>query len=113
MELTPAPEQNHQAVVNEIYQYAANLLFREKRSYADVMNLLKERGLDEASADIVITNLEDRMKSEKRAAAKKDMLYGALWCIGGTVLTMAHIGFIFWGAIVFGAVQFFRGAANM
>lgn len=45
--------------------------------------------------------------------AQKDMLYGALWCVGGLVLTMAHIGFIFWGAIVFGAIQFFRGIANL
>jgi hypothetical protein len=44
--------------------------------------------------------------------ARKDMLYGALWCVGGTIATMADIGYIFWGAIIFGAVQFFKGLAN-
>lgn len=40
------------------------------------------------------------------------MIYGALWCIGGIIATVADIGFIFWGAIVFGAVQFIKGAIN-
>ena len=48
----------------------------------------------------------------KKEKAKNDMLYGALWCIGGIVLTLAHIGFIFWGAILFGGIQFFRGLYN-
>ena len=44
--------------------------------------------------------------------ANKDMLYGALWCVGGIVGTAAQIGFIFWGAILFGGIQFFKGLAN-
>ncbi len=41
-----------------------------------------------------------------------DMLYGALWCIGGIIATVADFGYIFWGAIVFGAIQFIRGVAK-
>lgn len=44
--------------------------------------------------------------------AKRDMLFGALWCVGGIIATLADIGFIFWGAIVFGGIQFFRGLIN-
>ena len=44
--------------------------------------------------------------------ARKDMLYGALWCIGGTAATLAHIGYIFGGAIVFGGIQFLKGITN-
>ena len=40
------------------------------------------------------------------------MKYGALWCVGGIVGTAALIGFIFWGAILFGGIQFFKGVAN-
>jgi len=36
------------------------------------------------------------------------MIFGALWCIGGTVATITDIGYIFWGAILFGAIQFFE-----
>jgi hypothetical protein len=53
---------------------------------------------------------ERKITTEK---AKRDMLYGALWCVGGIIATSAHIGFIFWGAIVFGGIQFFRGVFNL
>ena len=55
----------------------------------------------------------DSMYNEAlRKQANKDMLYGALWCVGGIVATMSDIGAIFWGAIVFGAIQFFKGLSN-
>jgi len=44
--------------------------------------------------------------------ANKNMLYGALWCVGGIIATAADFGYIFWGAIMFGAIQFFRGLPN-
>jgi hypothetical protein len=52
-----------------------------------------------------------------KETAKKNMLVGALWCVGGTIATivgasMASGGgtyLVFWGAIIFGAIQFFTG----
>lgn len=55
---------------------------------------------------------EQEYISAKKKQAENDMLYGALWCIGGIIATAAHIGFIFWGAILFGGIQFFRGLSN-
>ncbi len=45
------------------------------------------------------------------------MVFGALWCIGGIVVTVVTYSaaasggtyVVAWGAIVFGAIQFFRG----
>ena len=48
------------------------------------------------------------------------MIFGALWCVGGIVVTAVTYSsavsspggghyIIAWGAIVFGAVQFFKG----
>jgi hypothetical protein len=47
----------------------------------------------------------------------KDMLYGALWCIGGIVVTAATYSaaqnggsyVIAWGTILFGGIQFLKG----
>jgi hypothetical protein len=57
-----------------------------------------------------------------RSAAEKSMLYGALWCMGGIAVTattyLAASGrgggkyVIAWGAILFGAIQFFRGLSG-
>ena len=41
------------------------------------------------------------------------MLHGGLWCIGGIALTVADIGFVFWGAILFGGIQFIKGLTNL
>jgi len=57
--------------------------------------------------------------NQARTVAEKRMLRGALWCIGGILVTgityLAASGpgggtyVVAWGAIVFGAIQFFRG----
>lgn len=48
----------------------------------------------------------------RKKQANKDMLYGALWCVGGIVATASNVGAIFWGAIAFGGIQFFKGLIN-
>ena len=96
-----------------LYQYAANLLINGNKSGAEVERLLLLKGLDADSASEVVRELETPIRDAKKAQAKKDMLHGGLWCIGGTALTMAHIGFVFWGAIIFGGVQFIKGVTNL
>ena len=109
MELSQTTDQQ---VDNYLYQYAANLLANGKKG-DQVEHLLALKGLDAESARAVVLELEGPIRDAKRAQAKKDMLHGGLWCVGGTALTMAHIGFVFWGAILFGGVQFIKGVTNL
>ncbi|GAO44019.1 hypothetical protein [Flavihumibacter petaseus] len=94
------------------YSYAAHLLINQKLSAMETKNALVAQGLDETSAVQVVEETLVQTKAAVKDQTKKDMLYGALWCVGGIVATAADIGFIFWGAIVFGGIQFFRGVAN-
>ena len=103
---------NQQQAVHEIYNYAANLIVNEKKTSTDVRSALAEKGLSEDAAYTIVRNVEDEIKKAKREAGSKDMIYGALWCVGGTIATFANIGFIFWGAILFGGIQFIKGAVN-
>src|SRR5215216_16135 len=58
--------------------------------------------------------------SSDSSAALRKMFFGALWAIGGTIATV--IGYnsaggggkyiVFWGAILFGAVDFFVGLSG-
>lgn len=105
-------ESNPQEVVNKIYDYAANELLHAKKDPEDIKQLLQEKGIDADTASSIVENLVEQISDLKREQAKKDMLYGALWCVGGTVATLANIGFIFWGAIIFGGIQFFKGLYN-
>ena len=101
-----------QKAVNEIYDYAANLMVNEKKSSEETKKALIRKGLGEEVASVVVSNLEQQIDKAQKTRANKDMLYGALWCIGGTIATVANFGYIFWGAIVFGAIQFIKGAVN-
>ena len=103
---------SQQQAVNEYYNFAANLLVNEKKSPAEVKNALKERGLSEDASYTIVSSLEVEIKKAKKERAGKDILYGALWCVGGTIATLANIGFIFWGAILFGGIQLIKGLVN-
>lgn len=107
-----ANQEQQERIVAEVYNYTARQLAHEKRSRHEVIRLLTDRGLDQAVATRVVDQMQEQISKAKKSRANKDMLYGALWCLGGTILTLSHIGFIFWGAILFGAIQFFRGVAN-
>jgi hypothetical protein len=97
---------------NALYAHAANMMVNEKRTRTEVVNDLVSKGLDQHSASLVVSRLIREIADAKQEAARKDMLYGALWCVGGTVLTVANVGYIFWGAIIFGGIQFFKGLIN-
>ena len=105
-------EANNQEVANQIIEHAAHLLVQEDKTPTEVRRALVDLGVEEESAALIVQQLGTQIEEAKLERARKDMLYGALWCIGGTVLTFAEIGYIFWGAIVFGGIQFIRGAIN-
>lgn len=98
-----------QQAVNQLYNYAADMLVNQEKSAYETKAALVEQGISMETATIVVENLESQIDEARKDQAKKDMLYGALWCIGGTALTLANVGFIFWGAILFGGIQFFKG----
>jgi hypothetical protein len=63
----------------------------------------------------------DQLFEALRAKAKRNMIVGGLWCVGGTIVTVLTYAAaqeggtytIAWGAIIFGGIQFFRGLAEM
>ncbi|MBR5822608.1 MAG: hypothetical protein IKY67_00515 [Paludibacteraceae bacterium] len=107
-----------QEFVNRVYEYTANLMFEQKKNQSETKEILIEQGLTAEDADIVITNLQEQMKQAKNSAANKNMIYGALWCVGGLLVTAITYSvasenggtyIVTWGAVIFGAIQFFKG----
>jgi hypothetical protein len=109
MEITNVESQD---VANHHYNYAANLLVNENKSAHETKIRLVEQGLSDEIAGLIVENVEIQIQEAKHEQARKDMVYGALWFCGGTILTLADIGFIFWGAILFGGIQFGKGVIN-
>lgn len=102
-----------QEIASQFYNYAADLMVNQEKSAYETKNALMEQGLSQENANFVVENIETQIEEAKNDKARKDMIYGALWFAGGTILTLANIGFIFWGAILFGGIQFFRGLINL
>jgi len=79
------------------------------------------RGLDQKPASIIVSKLVESQEKARREARKKNMRIGSLWCIGGIIVTLLSFalsddigGFVIvtWGAIIFGAIQFFSGLSQ-
>jgi hypothetical protein len=103
---------DQQQAVQDLYNLTANLILSEKKNTEQAKNALVERGLSEDAAYTIVRNVEDELKKAKKGQAGKDILYGTLWCVGGIIATVSNIGFIFWGAILFGGIQLIKGAVN-
>lgn len=108
---------SQQEAVQAVYDHTANLLLVQKMNAEEVKQNLVQNGLDRESASIIVDNLERQIVDAKKERARKDMLYGGLWCVGGIVVTAVTYSaasgggsyVVAWGAILFGAIQFFRG----
>lgn len=113
-------QDDQQAIVTQIYNLAANLMINEKKSAHQTRKILIENGLDAEIAQTVVSKLDTQISKAKKEKANKDMIFGALWCVGGLIVTIvtyqAASGggsyIVAWGAIIFGAVQFIRGMIN-
>jgi hypothetical protein len=115
-----ASESDTQQAVDGVYQFAAEQLVNQKKSPDEVIQALVAQGIDVQSAELVVSSLQTHIAEAKNEKANKDMLYGALWCIGGIVVTVGTMSaasgggtyVVAWGAILFGAIQFLQGMAN-
>ena len=112
-------EPTQEEIIDAIYGMAAEAMAGGATDQR-VQGMLVEQGLDQESASKVVSDL-NQMKGEAiRDAGKKNMIYGALWAVGGTVVTVATYSaasgggsyVVAWGAILFGAIQFIRGAVQ-
>lgn len=101
------------------YSQAA-VLMSEGKSKAEISASLVEQGVEAASATAVAEEVLALRSKAANAAARRNMLVGALWCLGGTAVTVITYQaaanqpgggsyMVAWGAIIFGAFQFLRG----
>lgn len=118
--MTTQPATDQEAVVRAVYQHAADMM-RQGKNRHKIIESLTQKGLDQESANVVVTNLENVRKQHAKSGAGRDMAIGALICAVGVVITIvtysaASAGggryVVAYGAIVVGAIQFLRGLFN-
>lgn len=113
-----APDQ--QKAIDDLAQAVAHDL-ATGRAPALIAQDLVNQGWPPADAHGFVTRMQQAVQQYRNSALAsayaKHMAYGALWAIGGTVVTAityeaASNGgtyVVAWGAILFGIIDFFRG----
>ncbi len=85
----------------------------EKNGKLTEKGKVAKEAIENSKREVKAANrLNNKYGSDSNKEAGSDVFWGAMWCIGGIVATVADFGYIFWGAIVFGGFQFFRGIIN-
>jgi hypothetical protein len=114
-EAEPSGEEVAQAAL----RFAATQMASGESNHA-VHSALVANGLDKESATTVVTNVAEMRSEAIRERGRKNMLYGLLWLIGGTVVTVGTYAaasgggtyVVAWGAIVVGAIKWLRGLSQ-
>lgn len=96
--------------IDTVYQYTINKMANNGVSATQMKEDLTNQGLTADDAEIVVNKVSQMIKESKKENGKKDMLYGALWCIGGIVVTAITYSaasgggtyIVAWGAIFWG-----------
>ena len=97
----------------QLYDYAQHLLLEQQQSVYEVRQALVERGLDIDRAQNVLTAIEDDLRHAEKERARRDVLFGSLWLVGGLIAVAAQVHVVFWGAVAVGVVLFGRGVGKM
>lgn len=95
---------------DELLRYAIKLIVELEYAPANAIKMIMERkNVDKATAEQVVEEALNSLNSSNRGKAVRDLVIGGLFCVGGTVGTLANTGYIFYGAIIFGGIQLVRG----
>lgn len=103
-----------QSDANQTYIRIKHLLNVEKKSSEEVVVILMQDGMQKDAAVKLVNyaigaSNEGSEEEGSSSGGMKDVVVGGIFFVGGTIATIADTGYIFWGAIIFGGIQFFRG----
>lgn len=98
-----------QEKVDELYEYARDLLIDSGKGPLKVRSILIREGLEPKNATAVIQNIRGDIQAAKKRKSIKNIVIGSIIFLIGTLATLADMGYIFIGAIAVGIAQFFLG----
>lgn len=110
--------------IQELLSDTSKIIVNNENTLDEITNTLVSKGIETEKAKTIAQNLYTQVTDDikaKQIIAEKDMRTGARWFWGGVIITSITYLFaedlggsyiVTWGAIVFGAIQFFRGLSN-
>lgn len=103
---------------NHDLAFAAFLLLNDRKSPEQAKQILIEDGIDVERAHEIVDHLNLYITTATRERSQKDLLYGSLWCLGGTLFSIISYQtgsfgsgwyVLTYGAILLGSLQFIKG----
>jgi len=98
--------------IQSLYEYAADLMVNQDYDQDETINALMEKGVDFNNAVTITKELQDVISEEKSGEAGTDIVMGLVFAIGGLLLSM-NTNYIFYGAVIYGAIRFFKGLCEL
>lgn len=111
------PQPSNDELISAVYSFAIDLM-KQGLSNAEVIAALVAKGLDDDTSAFIVNNLARVRSQVMRKVALRNMGIGAVVFIIGLAITVVTYtaasstggsAIITWGAVIFGAIQFFRG----
>jgi len=119
---------DEQQILEQVTIYIAKELSEGKKN-DDIVKELVKQGWPKETASNFVAETKSAIDDYKHtpegriimlSAAKRHMLYGLMWCGGGSLITYltysaaseGGLFLVFWGAILWGIIDFFRGLLN-
>ena len=104
--------ETYEESIDAVHQYIAQQYLNEKTPY-DIRKELMEHGMTAERAKAMVDNAINQLNISIKKSARKSILWGSIWFSAGLIATFAGIGFIFWGAILFGFVKITAGLKTL
>lgn len=95
--------------IHYLHDAVLRYLKSKEKTEEEVISWLISQGVSAEKSKIVVTKLQQQLLRHKKAEKRNTILGGLLICGIGILFTVLQTGYIWWGAIIFGGIQFFRG----
>ncbi len=89
------------------------MLIESGRTPSCVRQKLVDMGLSRELSTSIVEEREMELVEEIRESSKKRMFLALLWILGGVFLSLTSIGFVFFGAIIYGIYEMAMGFSDL
>lgn len=102
-------QSQHQETVNQLYDWIAHRLIKDKKPKDDIVSLLMEQGISQETSTRMVEEVAEEWKQKTAKKAKTDMILGAIILVAGIVGSSLDSFEMYGVAVIVGIVIFFRG----
>ena len=102
-----------QGAVNELYDWIAHRLVKDKMPREQVIALLVEQEISEETASRMVNEVAEEWKQKADKKAKWNMILGGIVLLGGVILSSFFSFQTYWMVVLAGVILFFNGSVKL